>query len=597
MNMKRFALIILTVTLCTAGYAGTVTRIQAEKYAQRIIGGSGSIAIHSSGEVLNLPYHESSPSFYLFENPSGGWMILSAEDRTAPVLAYSDEGSFDFRNLAPNTRFWLSKLDNDIKFLRKTNGTADAVIKKQWEEAGIRTKASGEGKLLETALWNQGQPYNNLCPVVARYQSPSGCVATAMAIILRYHKWPEHGTGTLPTYVTETSRVTIPGYSIDSHNYNWDNMPLEYTEAATALQQKEVAQLMYDCGVMVRMDYAGTSSSAYSKDVIPALSKHMSYSASARELYQTHYSVMEWFRMITEEIDGGCPILYGGSDIEKQEGHQFVCDGYDSNGFIHINWGWSGLANGYYSITYLGDKDKEKVNHVFNYDASAIFGLKPDKDGKTEACPELFLLSEEKSGLYGIRLVEGEITKGSPFKLKLGLICNRSLDISYKGAVKVALLDRNGAVKEYIGEEKDISVDCAKVNEKELIPGQIMVDNYECTITKDIVPGDAVSIFYRLPDDSWARIGGGEEGMPTISLLGAYDAFFINVQDSYKAGQAYYLDIIPGRKTIANASMFFDNSACDKGYVTLQPGEHEVKAVLEFNDGSKETIIQKIRVN
>lgn len=594
--MKKFTLIILAISLCIAGYADTVTRTQAQKYAQRILGESGTLAIHSSSEILNLPNQESSPSFYLVENPSGGWAIISAEDRTAPILAYSHEGSFDLGNLTQNTRFWLSKVDSNIRNLRKTKGTADAATAKLWKETG--TKASGGGRLLETALWAQDSPFNDLCPIVKGSRSPTGCVATAAAIIMRYHKWPEHGTGSLPSYVTEISEMTIPGYSIDSHYYNWDDMPLEYSGTATEQQKKSVAQLMYDCGVMLRMNYVGVFSTAYSRDIVPALSQHMSYSASARELYQSHYSVREWFNMITEEIDRGCPLIYGGTDDVKQEGHQFICDGYDPDGFIHINWGWGGLFNGYYSITYIGDDDKEKIDAAFNSDVSAIFGLKPDRDGKDGAGTELFLLSDEDSGLYGLSLVEGEITKGAPFKIKLGLICNVSYNVPYKGTIKVALLDRNGAVKEYIGEEKEIYVGCAKTSGDVLIPGQIMVDDYECTITGDAVPGDAISVFYRLPDGSWARLGGGgDSDTPTISLLGAFDACFINIPDSYKAGQAYYLDIIPGRKAITKATMYFDNSRCSKGYFEFQPGEHEIKAALEFYDGSKETIIQKIRVN
>ena len=204
--------------------------------------------------------------------------------------------------------------------------------------------------------------------------------------------------GSIMTTAVQDRRHGLPTHPL--------NVPLRWLQ--DEVQEYAVAELMYDCGVMVKMEYSQDGSAAYSSLVAPAMAEHMYYSAAAREEYRLMFSDTQWLRMLQDEIDAGRPVIYGGSDDETG-GHQFVCDGYDADGNIHINWGWGGWCNGYYPVCYIGDRDKNKVDAVFNKYDSAIFGLEKDENGSRAGTPALYLQS---SGDYcGLKYVSGtEIT-------------------------------------------------------------------------------------------------------------------------------------------------------------------------------------------
>ena len=597
-DMKKILASAVLAAFSIWASAAVVTRPQAETYARGIFSASRSMEAVPSDNVLSTPSPDGSPSFYVFNNPAGGWVILSGEDCTYPVLAYSDSGGFSCDGIPDNTRLWLSLIDRNVRLIRKSGLKQGQLARELWAGTGLRTKSGSGGKVLETAKWDQRGPYNNLCPTTKEdKKTVTGCIATAMAIVLRYHKWPEHGKGTLESYTTTTEKIPIDGYSLDSKNYDWDNMPLTYSSSASTAQKKAVAELMKDCGVMVQMDYTTEGSSALSSDIIPALARHMYYSSSARELYHSNYSDTEWLGMIKAEIDAGRPLLYGGLDEEEGSGHEFVCDGYDDSGFIHVNWGWGGSCNGYFAVSYIGDRDKGKVNNVYSYYDSAIFGLMPDPDAPSGFATELYLWSDSNNHC-GLNLTSGEIAKGKDFYISVGDICNDSFETGYDGAVRAALIDRNGSRKEFIGEELALKVDKATSESSGYYtPGYQYIQKYKCRISGDIALGDAIVIYYRLPDGIWTRMGGDRTDYPTLSALGAFDACFLNVSDSYRNGQAYYPDIIPGRKAIRETILYYDNTLCGKGYATLATGTHEIKVVVTFTDGSSETLVQKIKVN
>lgn len=164
----------------------------------------------------------------------------------------------------------------------------------------VFNNTSGPGtpvKVLETALWDQSDPYNRLCPEVNGALSLTGCTATALAIVMRYHKWPERGTGILPGFTAE-----------------------------------------------------GTG--AYTNDILVPLVENMGYSSSLQYVFKAHYEPEAWTDLMKSEIDGGRPILYGGYTTDWA-GHSFVLDGYDSEGFFRVNWGWGGMSNGYFDIDIL----------------------------------------------------------------------------------------------------------------------------------------------------------------------------------------------------------------------------------------------------
>jgi len=601
--MKK--IIYVTLFLLAAAVTASakeVSRADAMKLAGKYFGGE-TVRFSTDFKASS----EAAPAFHVFNSPTGGWVIISGEDATSPVLGYSDNGSFSTEGMPENVKWWMNRMSINIEKARSAKKVQTPATKAKWEAVGatLRTKkglrtASTGAKLLETAEWDQDSPWNKYCPKVSGESSLpyAGCVATAMAIVLRYNQWPTQGKGTLSSYEMETSGQKVSGYSIDGKTYNWSSMSMtSCTDAA--------ADLIHDLGVMVQMDYSEEGSGAYSSDIIPALSSHMYYSASARELYRYNYDNKEWLAMIKAEIDANRPLIYGGADLEGSGGHQFVLDGYDSNNNVHINWGWSGECNGYFPVVYLGDSE---VQYVFSDYDSAIFGLVKDQNGTDKTNVEIALECDSSNELYGISLASGTIAKGSTFKINVGFIVNYDYNYAYSGAVKAALVDKDGNFKEYIGSEKTISLDAYDGT----YPGYTDLEDYSCSISGDIALGDAIAMYYKLSDGSWAKMGGyayaykdgsKKYAYNTIYEMGAFDVPMIRIDKSYASGETFYYSVRFGQKYASKVDWYFDGSKKidgsyqHDGYIKLTKGDHTVKCVLTYADGGTETLTQKIKVN
>lgn len=380
------------------------------------------------------------PAFYVFENAGGGFVIVAGDDSVEPVLGYSHESGFDPDRMPDNLREWMKSLQRFIFNRRAANARPTTAVTEQWKNGGI-VKASYTPVQHETAKWDQEEPYNALCPKVDGGKTMTGCVATAAAIIMRWHKWPEAGTGTLPGYEYTSDRnrkVTVDGYAL-GHKYDWDNMPLEYTGKESEAQKAAVAQLMYDCGVMSFMQYNPQGSGAYSSDAAAGLYNYMHYDKTATVMLKCTFHAPEWMRMLRDNIRDYGPTMYDGYS-EKDGGHCFVLDGYDAAGRFHINFGWSGYYNGFFTFP---DFD------TFVLDHSACMGLKKDEGG--EETPYMIMMEYDfgkKSGGYyhGMELVNGSFQ--TEFSLKVGAFyCDKG---AFKGQIGVAHTDRSGIFKEVL---------------------------------------------------------------------------------------------------------------------------------------------------
>ena len=200
------------------------------------------------------------PAFYIINNTRGGFVIISGDTATEPVLAYATEGSFSLDHAPAAVTDVLAEYEKAVLRSREERRTPLPAVRARWQALASATPTRAETDveravvLLETALWSQDSPYNLLCPRVQGSRSLTGCVATAMSIILRYWKYPEKGRGSIPayTYATGGRTIAVEGVTL-GHTYLWDRMPTRTSDFRTDEQRNQVATLMRDCGHMVQM--------------------------------------------------------------------------------------------------------------------------------------------------------------------------------------------------------------------------------------------------------------------------------------------------------------------------------------------------------
>lgn len=299
------------------------------------------------------------------------FVVVSSDTEFAPVLGYS-YSSFDSSKMPANFQWWLACIT--------------ASMKQGYVSSYTPSTRATDGSYLCKAQWGQESPYNLYCPEIGGNTGYTGCVATAMAQIMYYYKYPASGSGNNCTYTVVNSRGRTKSYTQSFANpYDWENMKDTYTSWSTNGQA--VATLMFDAGCAVHMQYASDGSGAYTNDAATAFVKNFGYDPlSVNYLTRLYYSDEEWMRIIDKEISNGRPILYSGSDTTAG-GHAFVIDGIDGNGYVHVNWGWDGAANGFYDIADLEPKAEilsSSTDYHFNLDQDMVIGLKSHANADAE---------------------------------------------------------------------------------------------------------------------------------------------------------------------------------------------------------------------
>ena len=326
--------------------------------------------------------HDQQPVYYVF-NVSGnrGFVVVAAEERAVPVLHYSFEGSYDPNNLADGFVFRMNNYEQQIVAAREYNVAKEKKISDMWSyytapSVPLTKAALAVAPLLGSLAWDQGCYYNAQCPAMSGgdcNKCPTGCVATAMAQIMKYHAYPAHGYSS-HSYAHTTANGFANNFGTLTANfgattYNWGSMPNNVGSSNSS-----VATLMYHCGVSVEMNYDVNGSGAFLSDAANALNLYFTYSCSYS--VKSMYTDAVWKSMLKNSIDSLRPVLYGGQDATFG-GHAFVCDGYQgsSNDYFHFNFGWSGSSNGYEyvdAITPSGTPDNFSTNQ------EAIFNIHPE---------------------------------------------------------------------------------------------------------------------------------------------------------------------------------------------------------------------------
>ncbi len=321
--------------------------------------------------AMDLAYTATSadktPVLYVFARQGEGFVITSADDVAEPMLAYSDHNNFNASDIPENMAWWLGEYSREIEHaIRNPRHNLRAIQRPQREPIAP----------LCATRWNQSTPYNDMCPEVNGRRTYSGCVATAMAQVMKHHNWPLTGKGS-KSYQWNGQTLSM---NFAEQTFDWTNMTDTYGANSTEAENHAVAQLMYACGISVNMSYGLNGSGAQSSQVPNALRRYFSYGNSTTFIGRDYVPLLEWEDLIYNSLKSNAPVYYSGQG--SGGGHAFVCDGYEGDGYFHFNWGWAGSSDGYFLLTALNPTTLGSGGGGgFNLSQGAIIDLKPNFNG------------------------------------------------------------------------------------------------------------------------------------------------------------------------------------------------------------------------
>ena len=381
--MRRFSLkaVIVVITLCftTSVFSAIVSKHDAEIvaknfYFEKI---NAFVSTAFSEIVFDNVITQSSngvPVYYVFERGKKGFIIISADDAAEPVLGYSFDSPYPHTSCSPAFSEWMDGYKTQITYIRENSIKSPVSVSDVWAKyltADIPSLSTKNGSKavapLLSSTWTQGIYYNTLCPrdfggYVEDGRDVVGCVATAMAQIMYYYRYPAQGVGSHSYSLGNFGTLSA---NFGTANYDYNSMSGNVTNYSYA-----TALLNYHCGVAVNMQYDTSGSGAQTQDAANASKNYFKYSSTIS--YQTKNSnSTNWANMLTSSIDLKRPVLYSGSS-QASGGHAFVCDGYLEPTHFHFNWGWGGYGDGYFYTTALNP-----VGNDFNQQQAAVFNIFP----------------------------------------------------------------------------------------------------------------------------------------------------------------------------------------------------------------------------
>ncbi len=373
--MKKFLLLIITLAFATQLQAEQIGVTEAQNIAYKFARKSNRLKA-ATGTDVKLVYTENadngSNSFYVFNTTNNGFVIVSGESNTEEVLGYSDAGAFDPNNIPPAMLDLFDQYKSEINYAATLDIDANP--------ASTVTPSRKAIAPLCATKWNQSAPYNNLCPMYDdSRRCVTGCTATAMAQVMKYHNHPAKGTGSMSYTPTINGTETPITLDFSQTTFDWDNMLNVYSSSATEAQNNAVATLMYNCGVACQMGY-GLSSGASHIDAVKGYASYFGYDKSAQIAHREYYNITGWNDLIYNELANNRPVHYAGYN---EAGHSYVCDGYDKDEYFHINWGWGGMSDGYFKLSALTPSSQGigGSNAGYNARQEIIYNIKPDEGG------------------------------------------------------------------------------------------------------------------------------------------------------------------------------------------------------------------------
>lgn len=479
--MKRliqFQLMLVLLLVCGQAtiQAKRISQWQAQQQAYSFWGKQMPMKAKAKSRVVSTASLSTlgNDSYYVFNNDAGGFVIIAGDDAVAPVLGYTSTGAFDANNLPEGLKDLLKSYEQQIAALGK-NYKANAT--------STRAEFTGE-KLLNTAKWNQGAPFNKYTP----NNYVTGCVATAGAIVMKHHGYPAKGVGS-HSYTWNGQNLTASF----EHDYDWANMPAKYTDGNDEAFDG-VARLMSDLGIAVNMQYANGGSASALEDLVTALKKYFGYSKYARYLKIEDLGAEAWNGRLRAEIDANRPILYSGAE-SYYTGHSFVIDGYKNETFS-VNWGWGGYCNGFYRIGALNPEAwGTPTGEQYNLSQAAVFALQPS-DGK-EVLSNLGFIKVD-GYLETMNMNVTDVKAGKDLTLYL-LPLQSYGENSYTGKIAIALKNAKGEIREVFAETGIKELEHGYYIDQYLLGGACTVDaqegDYLTVVSKEEGTDEYLEIF------------------------------------------------------------------------------------------------------
>ncbi|PKL85904.1 MAG: hypothetical protein CVV22_05060 [Ignavibacteriae bacterium HGW-Ignavibacteriae-1] len=509
---KILLLTVLLTAFSIATFAKPIDEFTAKQVGQTFLTGATNSLAFKNSVNLDLIYKSSSSNrsttakvlkttfFYVFNAGTNGFVIVAADDQVFPILGYSDEGAFDPSNIPQNAQKWFEEYKSQIRYVIDNNIAATQEIQEEWNNYlssnhNLLKVAASVNPLVQTK-WDQSPYYNDLCPFdyTANERTVSGCVATAMAQIMKFWNYPATGSG-FHSYDHHTYGTLAA--NIGSTTFQWSAMP-NYVNSSN----NEVATLMYHVGVSVDMDYGIADNGGSAAFVISAksavehcseyaLKTYFGYKNTLQGVEREYYNDTQWINLLKGELDASRPILYAG--FGSGGGHAFVCDGYDNSNFFHFNWGWGGAYDGYFLINSLNPSGLGTGGGTGGYNSGqqAVIGIEPPQVEQTL-----------NIGLYNyVNPSSNTIYYGQSFDITTNIV--NSGTITFNGDLCAAIFDDQYNFIDFVEVLTGYSLQGGYAYQNDLV--------FSNSSLLSMLPGTYyVGIYYKPADGNWIQVSNNE---------------------------------------------------------------------------------------
>ena len=507
---KRFIVgfAILALFSSQPSSAKKISVSQAKETALRFLGNNGVRRAPGFVATNELSHNETvtTPYYYVFnKGENEGFVIVSADDATVPVIGFSDSGKFDYDRMPDAMKWILSSYERQIKaYSSRTTTTEDNTA----GYGAVKRRVLSRN----TAEWSQEEPFNYLIPG----RKLVGCVGVAMATIMQYYTYPEAGKGSLD--------------GVDfNHTYDWANMRTDnYRSGYTTAQADAVSRLIADAAQSIQTNFGLSGSSASEVRVPAALVKYFGYDAGVSYKKKSEMTQKAWEELIMKEIDAGRPVLYSGQDVSV--GHAFVCDGYEMRGsqpYFRMNWGWGGIGNDIFLVSSLTPTTQSGNNWNFSEQATVIYNIKPAENSIVWSSVQL--TSDEKQ--VGMTSDKESVGAGDSFTVRAGAFKNVSYD-NFSGKMAVALFASNGAFKTLVSPEYNYSLAAFQID-------KTYYRDFNCTVPAGttVSLGDMFRMVTKATgENDWKPMTGGSLTTNAIDAMENNIAYFTVTMPNSLAG-------------------------------------------------------------